>query len=108
MSASALHAHRDPFSLEAVSACLDKYTGGIDSAAVENEQEEEIESMQSAVEVEAQASETREGEHVLRDLPVKIKYSKLDVREASLKAASAQIVVTNTLNEYARFANLPD
>ena len=86
---------------------MDKYTGSIDNAAAENEQEEEIESMQSAIEVEEQASETCDGERVLRDLPVKIKHSKLDLRKASLKAASAQIVVTNTLDEYARFANLP-
>jgi len=62
-----------------------------------------IESMLSAAEVELQASETCNGEHVIHEIPAKNKKAKLDVREASLKAASAQIVVTNTLDEYARF-----
>jgi hypothetical protein len=76
-------------SVEAVSACLDKYTQNIDKATVENDQDEEIESMLSAVEVELQASETCNGEHVIHEIPAKNKKAKLDVREASLKAASA-------------------
>jgi hypothetical protein len=74
-----------PFpSLKAVSACLNKYTENIDKATVENEQDEEIESMLSTAEVELQASETHDREYVIHKLPAKNKKVKPDVREATV------------------------
>jgi hypothetical protein len=89
--------------MDAATACFEQCTEGIDSAAVQNEQEEEIESMDSAAEVDTQATKAGEAE---TDSAKASKRAKLDTCEASLKSASAQIVVLNTLTEYARCALL--
>jgi hypothetical protein len=85
---------------EAATALLAKYTEDVDKAAAENEQDEEIESMLASAEVDDQAVDS---ENTLREPTENNKRAKLDVYEASLKSASSQVVVQNTLTEYARF-----
>jgi hypothetical protein len=91
---------RGHLAIDSAAAQLAKYTADVEKAAAENEQDEEIESMLAAAEVEDKEphdddSDTGQGNH---------KRTKLKVCEDSLKSASAQIVVTNTLMEYARSA----
>ena len=74
--------------ITAAAECLHELVRDIEPGAFENEQEEEIESMQAASEIKTS------------------KRAKLDICEASLKTASAQVVVSNTLNEYARSVEL--
>lgn len=76
---------------------LDNLVKNVELMAFENEQEEEIESMQAADLVEA--SSNLKGN-------IDNKRAKLDKCEASLKTASAQVVVSNTLLEYARYVTL--
>ena len=83
-------------SLLTAAACLQELTKDVNMGALENDQEEEIESMQAAEAVATQTSEIKESRSV------KNKRAKLDMCEASLKTASAQVVVANTLVEYAR------
>jgi hypothetical protein len=89
--------------IDAAAACLNKYTGDINKAKVENEQDEEIESMLSSAEVDVQATKTHDGACVIHEPMSTSKRTKLDTCEVSLKLASTQVVVTNTLTEYARF-----
>jgi hypothetical protein len=92
---------RGHLAINSAAAQLAKYTADVEKAAAENEQDEEIESMLAAAEIEDRephdgSSDTAgQGDH---------KRTKLKVCEDSLKSASAQIVVTNTLTEYARSA----
>lgn len=78
--------------------CLDDLLKDVELGAFENDQEEEIESMQAAELVEADSN--------LKGNNTDNKRAKLDKCEASLKTASAQVVVSNTLVEYARFVTL--
>lgn len=82
--------------------CLKAYTEQVPSDTVANEREEEIESMEAAEEVEKQSRKVEDGEKVLREPPETSKHVKLEVYAESLKTASAQVVVENTLTEYAR------
>ena len=82
-------------SLSGAAACLQELTKDVNMGALKNDQEEEIESMQAADAVATQTSEIEESRSV------KNKRAKLDICEASLKTASAQVVVANTLVEYA-------
>ena len=92
------------------SDCLKACTQNVPFDTVENEQEEEIESMQAAEESDKQSYGPGQETATSQDLPATSKRTKLEVMGDSLKTASAQVVVENTLVEYARsacqFANL--
>lgn len=78
--------------IAAATECLQELVRDVQTGAFENDQEEEIESMEAAGDI-------ADPDARLQDY----KRAKLDICEASLKSASAQVVVANTLIEYARF-----
>lgn len=76
----------------AATECLQELVRDVQTGAFENDQEEEIESMEAAGDIADSDARSQD-----------CKRAKLDICEASLKSASAQVVVANTLIEYARF-----
>lgn len=76
--------------------CFKACTQNVPFDTAANEQEEEIESMQAAEDTDKQGYLPGRGPAVAS------KSAKLEVMGDSLKTASAQVVVENTLVEYAR------
>lgn len=84
--------------LQNAAECFRAYTQNVPADTAANEQDEELESMQAADEADKQSGLPQQS----TTSPTVSKHSKMEVMEGSLKIASAQVVVENTLTEYAR------
>lgn len=81
--------------------CFKACTQNVPFDTAANKQEEEIESMQASEDTDKQSYPGR-GKAATQGTPAASKFAKLEVMGDSLKTVSAQVVVENTLVEYAR------